>query len=87
MLLFVSAYFHNKNNLINYPEHLEVFSSSALLSVNDENRRKVNKNCPFFKQMLKKVLLTSFSPVSSTNVRISPQDFLTFSFNPFATLL
>ena len=26
---------------------------------------------------------TSFSPVTSTNVRISPQNFLTFSFNPF----
>ena len=28
---------------------------------------------------------TSFSPVTSTNVRISPKNFLTFSFNPFAT--
>ena len=26
---------------------------------------------------------TSFSPVTSTNVRISPENFLTFSFNPF----
>ena len=26
---------------------------------------------------------TSFSPVTSTNVGISPQNFLTFSFNPF----
>ena len=25
---------------------------------------------------------TSFSPVTSTNVGISPQNFLTFSFNP-----
>ena len=30
---------------------------------------------------------TSFSPVTSTNVRIKPQNFLTFSFNPFATLV
>ena len=30
---------------------------------------------------------TSFSPVSSTNVGISPQDFLTFSFNPFDRLV
>ena len=29
----------------------------------------------------------SFSPVTSTNVEISPQNILTFSFNPFATLL
>ena len=28
---------------------------------------------------------TSFSPVTSTNVGISPQNFLTFSFNPFVT--
>ena len=31
--------------------------------------------------------LSSFPPVTSTKVRISPQNFLTFSFNPFATLV
>ena len=35
----------------------------------------------------KKVPATSFSPVTSTNVEISPQNFLTFSFNLFATLV
>ena len=30
---------------------------------------------------------TSFSPVTSRNVGISPKSFLTFSFNPFATLV
>ena len=30
---------------------------------------------------------TSFSPVTPTNVRISPKNFLTFSFNPFDTLV
>ena len=30
---------------------------------------------------------TSFFPVTSTNVRVSPQNFLTFSFIPFATLV
>ena len=30
---------------------------------------------------------TSFSPVTSTNIGISPQNFLTFSFNSFATLV
>ena len=29
----------------------------------------------------------SFSPVTSTNVRISSQNFLTFSFNPFDRLV
>ena len=31
--------------------------------------------------------LTSFSTVTSTNVEISPKNILTFSFNPFATLV
>ena len=30
---------------------------------------------------------TIFSSVTSTNVGISPEDFLTFSFNPLATLV
>ena len=30
---------------------------------------------------------TSFLPVTSTNVGIGPYNFLTFSFNPFATLV
>ena len=30
---------------------------------------------------------TSFYPVTSTNVGISPQNSLTFSFNPFATMV
>ena len=30
---------------------------------------------------------TSFSPVTSTNIGIRPQNFLTFSFNPFDRLV
>ena len=30
---------------------------------------------------------TSFFPVTSTNVGFGPQNFLTFSFNPFTTLV
>ena len=30
---------------------------------------------------------TRFSPVTSTNVGFVPQNFLTFSFNPFVTLV
>ena len=30
---------------------------------------------------------TSFSPIISTNLGINPQNFLTFSFNPFATVV
>ena len=30
---------------------------------------------------------TKFSPITSTNVVIGPQNFLTFSFNPFVTLV
>ena len=32
-------------------------------------------------------LSTSFSPVSSTNVEFSSQNFLTFNLNPFAILV
>ena len=35
----------------------------------------------------KKGLSTRFSPVTSSNVRISLQNFLTFSFNPFDRLV
>ena len=35
----------------------------------------------------KKVLGSSFSPVTSANVGFGPQNFLAFSFNPFATLV
>ena len=35
----------------------------------------------------KKASCTSFSPVTSTKVGISPKNFQTFSFNPFATLV
>ena len=35
----------------------------------------------------KSLLPTSFFPVTSTNVGISPKIFLTFSFNSFATLV
>ena len=36
---------------------------------------------------VKKATRTRFSPVTSTNVPISPQNFLTLRFNPFATLV
>ena len=32
----------------------------------------------------KKASSTSFSPVTSANVGVSPKNFLTFSYNPFA---
>ena len=35
----------------------------------------------------KKAPPTSFSPVTSTNVKISTQNFLAFRFKPFATLV
>lgn len=35
----------------------------------------------------KKANLTSYSPVTPTNVQISPQNFLTFIFNPSAILV
>ena len=41
----------------------------------------------YFRKVQEKRPPTNFSPVTSTNVRISPENFLTFSFNPFATLM
>ena len=35
----------------------------------------------------KKVPPTSFSPVTCTNAGYGPQNYLTFSFNPFSTLV
>ena len=35
----------------------------------------------------KKASPTSFSPIISTNLGINPQNFLTFSFNPFSTVV
>ena len=35
----------------------------------------------------KKAPPTSFPPVTSTNVGISPKNFLTFTYNPFTTLV
>ena len=35
----------------------------------------------------KKASSTSFSSLTSTNVGFGPQNFLTFSFNPFVTLV
>ena len=34
-----------------------------------------------------KAVPTRFFPMTSTNIEHSPQNFLTFNFNPFATLL
>ena len=44
-------------------------------------------NLTLFRMGVQKVPSTSFSPVTSTNVRISTQNFLTFSFNPFDRLV
>ena len=40
-----------------------------------------------YKKRVKKGPPYQFSPVTSLNVRISPQNFLTFGFHSFATLL
>ena len=51
------------------------------------------KNQRFFKTLFgiwgeeQKDPPTKFSPVTSTNVGIRPKNFVTFSFNPFATLV
>ena len=42
---------------------------------------------PIQDRVTKRTPSTSFSPVTSTNVGISPWNFLTFTFNPFVTLV
>ena len=56
-----------------YPKENAIFSRGALT---------------LFRMMGVKITLSnSFSPVLSTNVGINPQDFPTFDFNPFTTLV
>ena len=58
---------------------LELYSAVLIsLNVMWNIRNKVDK---------KFVRTKCFSPVSSTNVKISYQNFLSFSFNPFITLV
>ena len=47
----------------------------------------VDLNLTLFRMGGQKDTPTSFSHVTSTNVGFGPQNFLTFSFNPFATLV
>ena len=53
------------------------------------NLIKIRKALTLFRMGMgaKKRSPTSFSPLTSPNVEISPKNFLTFSFNPFATLV
>ena len=63
--------------------------------MNDFRGLHEKKNCAFPLTLLRmgegggrqKGPLTSFSPVTSTNVGVSPKNCLTFSYNPFATLV
>ena len=56
------------------------------------NQFSILKNCFHFNPIQdggggQKAPLPVFSPVTSTNVEIRPQNFLTFSFNPFDRLV
>ena len=56
-----------------------------------KDHRGLVRDCSFVRQPYlgwgaKRPSLPVFFPVISTNVGISPQNFLTFNFNPFATL-
>ena len=60
-----------------------------LYLLNQKNPKKTSTNhiMVFFTQTYSGQGSTSFSPVTSTNVGFGPQNFLTFSFNPFTTLV
>ena len=53
--------------------HLELFNLKVISNVNPIQDEGGQKGSP-----------TSFSPVTSRNVGFGSQNFLTFSFNPFA---
>ena len=80
----------------------EYFPKDSYMSKNVVSKNEANDNSCFLfikKKIIQKLLIlfrtrggrkgppTSFSPVTSTNVGISPQNFLTFSFNLFDTLV
>ena len=74
----------NTNNLTdkNITEKLQTFTN--IIRTNETYRSPLT----LFRMGLgQKGPPISFSPVTSTNVETSPQNFLTFSFNPFATLM
>ena len=50
-------------------------------------KQRLVKSLDFTKAETKKAPLTSFSPVTSTDVGFGPQNFLTFSFNLFTRLV
>ena len=74
----------NTNNLTdkNITEKLQTFTN--IIRTNETYRSPLT----LFRMGLgQKGPPISFSPVTSTNVETSPQNFLTSSFNPFATLM
>ena len=75
---------------------LVIFEKKALFSWNSVIlqyfREKLSQKCPFLTLFRmggggKPPTPNFFSPVTSTNVGFGPQNFLAFSFNPFATLV
>ena len=70
-----------------YSEDCSSLSTELLPSVNKNSTIPYNYLTLFRmgggEEGAKKAPLTSFPPVTSTNVGIRPQNFLTFSFNPF----
>ena len=56
--------------------------------INNDNNNIMNNNINLIQDGGgRKDLPTSCSPVSPTTLGISPQNFLTFNYNPFATLV
>ena len=67
-------------------EHLRHVSSKQVLLVTYTFKLATNIN-PIQDAGGQKIPLTRFPPVTSTNVGITLKNFMTFSFNPFATLV
>ena len=66
---------------------IETLVSQALIDVEISYEEFLTFFTLFRMEGWQKCLPTSFSPVTSTNVRISSKNFLIFNFNPFDRLV
>ena len=77
-----------KTAIFQYTSEWKILNTDYSAEVYSEPSRKSKmKLFSLVKNLAKRPPSASFSPVTSTNSSISPQNFLTFSLNPFSTLV
>ena len=80
------------HNLLEYSKSYKKTTGSLWNYCRDEPSNPLSSDSEAFNPIqdggeAKRLPSTSFFPVTSTNVGIGPQNFLTFSFNPFDRLV